>query len=67
MGSDLVPPEDRLRNRQGIGGQSFDDLVGAAKDIGEETVMYVDNVYKYYVAYRLAAEIVLGQHPSTNY
>lgn len=27
-----------------------------AKDIGEETVTYVDNVYKYYVAYKLAAE-----------
>jgi len=26
-------------------------------DIGEETVMYVDNIYKYYVAYKLAAEI----------
>jgi membrane-bound lytic murein transglycosylase MltF len=28
----------------------------AAKDIGEETVTYVDNIYKYYVAYKLAAE-----------
>ena len=28
-----------------------------AKDIGEETVTYVDNIYKYYVAYKLAAEI----------
>ncbi len=27
-----------------------------AKDIGEETVTYVDNIYKYYVAYKLAAE-----------
>jgi len=27
-----------------------------ARDIGEETVMYVDNIYKYYVAYKLAAE-----------
>jgi membrane-bound lytic murein transglycosylase MltF len=27
-----------------------------AKDIGEETVMYVDNIYKYYVAYKLAAQ-----------
>jgi membrane-bound lytic murein transglycosylase MltF len=26
-----------------------------AKEVGEETVMYVDNIYKYYVAYRLAA------------
>ncbi|HEY1948010.1 MAG TPA: lytic transglycosylase F [Bryobacteraceae bacterium] len=27
-----------------------------AKDIGEETVMYVSNIYKYYVAYKLALE-----------
>ena len=27
-----------------------------AKDIGEETVTYVDNIYKYYVAYKLAAD-----------
>jgi membrane-bound lytic murein transglycosylase MltF len=26
-----------------------------AKEVGEETVMYVDNIYKYYVAYKLAA------------
>jgi len=30
--------------------------LAVAKDIGEETVMYVDNIYKYYVAYKLAAE-----------
>jgi membrane-bound lytic murein transglycosylase MltF len=28
----------------------------AAEDIGEETVTYVRNIYKYYVAYKLAAE-----------
>jgi membrane-bound lytic murein transglycosylase MltF len=28
----------------------------AAKDIGRETVQYVSNIYKYYVAYRLAYE-----------
>jgi len=28
----------------------------AAKDIGQETVTYVSNVYKYYVAYKLALE-----------
>jgi membrane-bound lytic murein transglycosylase MltF len=28
----------------------------AAKDIGQETVTYVSNVYKYYVAYKLAVE-----------
>lgn len=27
-----------------------------AKDVGEETVVYVDNTYKYYVAYKLALE-----------
>jgi len=28
----------------------------AAKDIGQETVTYVSNIYKYYVAYKLAIE-----------
>src|SRR6516225_9237968 len=28
----------------------------AAEDIGEETVTYVRNIYKYYVAYKLAAD-----------
>ena len=27
-----------------------------AKDIGQETVTYVDNIYKYYVAYKLTWE-----------
>ena len=27
-----------------------------ARDIGQETVIYVGNVYKYYVAYKLAME-----------
>ncbi len=27
-----------------------------AKDIGQETVQYVDNIYKYYVAYKLVLE-----------
>jgi membrane-bound lytic murein transglycosylase MltF len=31
------------------------DLV-VAKDIGQETVVYVSNIYKYYVAYRLTLE-----------
>ncbi len=30
--------------------------LAAAKDIGQETVTYVSNVYKYYVAYKLAVE-----------
>jgi hypothetical protein len=28
----------------------------AAQDIGQETVTYVRNIYKYYVAYKLAVE-----------
>jgi len=28
----------------------------AAKDIGQETATYVANIYKYYVAYKLAVE-----------
>jgi membrane-bound lytic murein transglycosylase MltF len=27
-----------------------------AEEVGEETVLYVDNIYKYYVAYKLATE-----------
>jgi hypothetical protein len=27
-----------------------------AKEVGEETVLYVDNIYKYYVAYKLAVD-----------
>jgi membrane-bound lytic murein transglycosylase MltF len=27
-----------------------------AKEVGEETVLYVDNIYKYYIAYKLATE-----------
>ena len=40
----------------------FDNVeLVAAKDIGQETVTYVANIYKYYVAYKLAVE----QRPST--
>ena len=28
----------------------------AAKEIGAETVTYVSNIYKYYIAYQMAAE-----------
>jgi hypothetical protein len=28
----------------------------AARDIGHETVNYVSNIYKYYIAYRLVLE-----------
>jgi membrane-bound lytic murein transglycosylase MltF len=35
----------------------FDNVeLMVAKDIGQETVTYVDNVYKYYIAYKLALE-----------
>ena len=30
--------------------------VAAAKKIGRETVQYVSNIYKYYIAYRLIAD-----------
>ncbi len=30
--------------------------IAAAKDVGQETVTYVGNIYKYYVAYKLALE-----------
>ncbi|MGB7436663.1 MAG: hypothetical protein WBR26_08925 [Candidatus Acidiferrum sp.] len=29
----------------------------AAKDVGQETVQYVSNIYKYYVAYKLTLEL----------
>jgi membrane-bound lytic murein transglycosylase MltF len=39
----------------------------AAKRIGRETVQYVGNIYKYYIAYKLAAEenLVAGGKPPT--
>lgn len=51
----------RLRKRAAQKGLDpnkwFDNVeLEVAKDIGEETVTYVDNIYKYYVAYKLAAE-----------
>jgi len=51
----------RLRKRAAGDGLNPNKWFGnveleVAKDIGEETVMYVDNIYKYYVAYKLAAE-----------
>ncbi|MGD8970909.1 MAG: transglycosylase SLT domain-containing protein, partial [Desulfobacterales bacterium] len=30
--------------------------IAAANDIGRETVQYVSNIYKYYIAYRLIAD-----------
>ena len=51
----------RLRNQaqeQGLDPNKWFDNVElmVAKDIGQETVTYVGNVYKYYVAYKLATE-----------
>ena len=35
----------------------FDNVeVIAARDVGAETVQYVANIYKYYLAYKLTAE-----------
>ena len=32
----------------------FGNELMVAKDVGQETVVYVGNVYKYYIAYKLA-------------
>jgi membrane-bound lytic murein transglycosylase MltF len=37
-----------------------------AKDVGQETVQYVSNIYKYYVAYKLRqVQVVLQGKPRT--
>jgi membrane-bound lytic murein transglycosylase MltF len=51
----------RLRKKAAESGLNpdvwFDNVeLIAAKDIGQETVTYVRNIYKYYVAYKLAVE-----------
>ena len=51
----------RLRNQAQVLGLDpnkwFDNVeLVVAKDIGQETVTYVGNVYKYYVAYKLVTE-----------
>ena len=56
-----------LRNKAAKRGydpnQWFDNVeVIAAKDIGRETVQYVSNIYKYYLAYRLMAEQQMQRH-----
>ena len=35
--------------------------VVAAREIGRETVQYVSNIYKYYVAYRLIADRIIAR------
>jgi membrane-bound lytic murein transglycosylase MltF len=44
--------EDRLNPNKWFGNVELE----AAEDIGEETVTYVANIYKYYIAYKLATE-----------
>jgi membrane-bound lytic murein transglycosylase MltF len=34
----------------------FNTEEGAARIVGQETVQYVSNIYKYYIAYRLLTE-----------
>jgi membrane-bound lytic murein transglycosylase MltF len=51
----------RLRQKAAASGLDPNTWFGnvelvAAKDIGQETVLYVGNIYKYYVAYKLAQE-----------
>lgn len=38
----------------------------AAKEIGAETVTYVSNIYKYYVAYKLVSDDIRNRKPSNN-
>lgn len=51
----------RLRKKAAADGLDPDKWFGnveleVAKDIGQETVTYVSNIYKYYIAYKLAQE-----------
>jgi membrane-bound lytic murein transglycosylase MltF len=39
---------------------------GAARIVGQETVSYVGNIYKYYIAYRLAVEAIAADDPATS-
>lgn len=49
--------------REGLdANQWFDNMeLVAAKEIGQVTVIYVRNVYKYYIAYKLATEPLQNQ------
>src|SRR5262249_60878488 len=38
----------------------------AAKEIGRETVQYVSNIYKYYIAYTMAAEVEQARQAHSN-
>jgi membrane-bound lytic murein transglycosylase MltF len=51
----------RLRKKAGVDGLNPNQWFGnvelvVAKDVGQETVQYVSNIYKYYVAYKLTLE-----------
>jgi membrane-bound lytic murein transglycosylase MltF len=51
----------RLRKKAASEGLDANQWFGnvelvAAKDLGQETVQYVTNIYKYYVAYKLTLE-----------
>jgi membrane-bound lytic murein transglycosylase MltF len=48
----------KLAASEGLDGNKWFDNVElmVAKDVGQETVRYVGNIYKYYVAYQLAIE-----------
>ena len=51
----------RLRKRAASEGLDPNKWFGnvelvAARDVGQETVQYVSNIYKYYVAYKLTLE-----------
>ena len=39
----------------------FNVEVAAGKIVGDETVRYVDNIYKYYIAYKLSRNKINAQ------
>lgn len=58
----------RLRKRAAVEGLDPNKWFGnveleVGKDIGEETVIYVDNIYKYFVAYKLASGMKSNSTP----
>jgi membrane-bound lytic murein transglycosylase MltF len=56
----------RLRKKAAADGLNPNEWFGnvelvVAKDVGQETVQYVSNIYKYYVAYKLTLEELAGK------
>ena len=56
----------RLRKKAAADGLNPNEWFGnvelaVAKDVGQETVQYVSNIYKYYVAYKLTLEESVGK------